>query len=95
VTKHFDSFVNNDTRTFHSDGTDMFIDMNTLRDELKILSKWPFACNPVCGAVCTHGLFWECTKATEKNCKVYFICVTSIQIHYEWLWNTSITSVFA
>ncbi len=22
-------FVNNDTRTFHSDGTDMFIDINT------------------------------------------------------------------
>jgi len=63
MTKHFDSFVNNDTRTFHSDGTDMFIDMNTLRDKLKILSKWPFACNPVCGAVCTvlrmHQSNWE------------------------------------
>ncbi len=32
--------MNNDTRTFHSDGTDMFIDKYLLlRDELKILSN--------------------------------------------------------
>ncbi len=30
MTMHFDFlFVNNDTRTFRSDGTDMFIDINT------------------------------------------------------------------
>ncbi len=47
--------MNNDTRTFRSDGTDMFIDINTfhfLRDELKILSKLQaFAGNPLCGSV--------------------------------------------
>lgn len=50
-------FVNNDTRTFHSDGTDMFIDIKylLLRDELKILGQLQaFAGNPLCGAVCTN-----------------------------------------
>ncbi len=55
-------FVNNDTRTFHSDGTDMFIDKYLLlRDELKILSKLQaFAQNTLCGAVCTN-CFEKCT----------------------------------
>ncbi len=56
-------FVNNDTRTFRSDCTDMFIDINTLflRDELNILSKWhAFAGNPLSGAVCTN-CFEKCT----------------------------------
>ncbi len=48
--------MNNDTRTFHSDGTDVFIDKYLLlRDKLKILSKLQaFAENPLCGAVCTN-----------------------------------------
>ncbi len=55
-------FVNNDTRTFHSDGTDMFIDKYLhLRDELKILSKLQaFARNTLCGAVSTN-CFEKCT----------------------------------
>ncbi len=55
-------FVNNDTRTFHSDGTDMFIDKYLLlRDELKILTRLQaFAGNPLCGAVCTT-CFEKCT----------------------------------
>ncbi len=55
-------FVNTDTRTFHSDGTDMFIDIYLLlRYELKILSKLQaFAGNPLCGAVCTN-CFEKCT----------------------------------
>ncbi len=48
--------------TFHSDGTDMFIDKYLLlRDELKILSKLQaFAGNILCGAVCTN-CFKKCT----------------------------------
>ncbi len=54
--------MNNDTRTFHSDCTDMFIDKYLLlRDELKILSKLQaFAGNPLCVAVCTN-CFEKCT----------------------------------
>ncbi len=47
--------------TFRSDGTDMFMDINTLRDELKIMSKLQvFAGNLLCGAVCTN-CFEKCT----------------------------------
>ncbi len=42
--------VNNDSRTFHSDGTDMFSVL--LRDELQSLSKLQaFASDPVCGDI--------------------------------------------
>ena len=51
--------VDNDTRTCHSDGTDMFIEL--LRDELRILSKrLAFAGNPWCFAIWTH-CFEKCT----------------------------------
>ncbi len=51
-------FVNNDTRTFYSDGTDMFIDINTYFEGWSTdLSKLQvFAGNPLCGAVCTNCL---------------------------------------
>ncbi len=48
--------MNNDTRTFHSDATDMFIDKYLLlRGELKIFKELQaFVGNPLCGAVCTN-----------------------------------------
>jgi hypothetical protein len=54
--------VDNDTRTCHSDGTDMFIETYLLlRDELRILSKrLSFAGNPWCFAICTN-CFEKCT----------------------------------
>ncbi len=61
-------FVNNDTRTFRSDGTDMFIDKYLLlKDELKILSKLQaFVGNPLCGAVCM-SCFEKCTYFLQKK----------------------------
>ncbi len=61
--------MNNDTRTFHSDGADMFIyKYLLLKDYLKFLSKLQtFAGNPLCGAVCTN---------CSEKCTYYFANIT-------------------
>ncbi len=54
--------MNNNTRTYHSDGTDLFIDKYLLKifsSSLKTKSQ-AFAGNLLCGAVCTN-CFEKCT----------------------------------
>ncbi len=77
MTKHFEYIVciYNDITNFHSDGTDMLIDIKhlLLKDELKILSKVQvFAGNLLCGAVCTNSFekstfFFPYIKDDSRN----------------------------
>ncbi len=68
--------MNDDTRIFHYDGTDMFLDKYLLlRDELKILSKLQaFTGNTLCGVVCTNCF---------EKCAYYFANNTAVRMFRE------------